>query len=83
MLSSNFIALLEFNVTKYIDKEYIPYIEDLIRIIILQVVIQIMYFVKDPSNNDLLSLNLLELVIYICIGVSVYWLIFKKLVKLT
>lgn len=83
MLSSNFIALLEFNITKFVDKEYIPYVEDLIRIIILQVVIQFMYFVKDPSNNDLFSINLLELIIYISIGVSVYWLIFKKLVKLT
>lgn len=83
MLSSNFIALLEFNITKFVDKEYIPYVEDLIRIVILQVVIQFMYFVKDPSNNDLFSINLLELIIYISIGVSVYWLIFKKLVKLT
>jgi hypothetical protein len=83
MLSSNFTALLDINITKFVDKEYIPYVEDLIRIIILQVVIQFMYFVKDPSNNDFFSINLLELIIYISIGVSVYWLIFKKLVKLT
>jgi hypothetical protein len=82
-MSSNFIALLDFNVTKFIDQEYVPYIEDLIRMITLQFVIQFMYFVKDPANNDLMSLSFLELIIYIVIGVSVYWLIFKKLVKLT
>ncbi len=82
-MSSNFIALLDFNVTKFIDKDYVPYIEDLIRMITLQFVIQFMYFVKDPANNDLMSVNFLELIIYIIIGVSVYWLIFKKLVKLT
>lgn len=82
-MSSNFITLLDFNVTKFIDKDYVPYIEDLIRMITLQFVIQFMYFVKDPTNNDLMSVNFLELIIYIIIGVSVYWLIFKKLVKLT
>lgn len=82
-MSSNFIALLDFNITNYIDKEYVPYIEDVIRMVTLQFVIQFMYFVNDPTNNNLLTVNFLELIIYIVIGVSVYWLIFKKLVKLT
>lgn len=83
MFPSNFNALLEFNISASVDKEYLAFIEDLIRMIILQFIIQFMYFLRDPSNVSFFALEFLELIIYICIGVSVYWLIFKKLIKLT
>jgi len=83
MLASNFNSLLEVNVTKMIEKEYVPYIEDVIRMVILQLTINFMYFSKDPTNNAFFTLEFFELVLYIIIGVSVYWLIFKKLIKLT
>tara|TARA_Y100000389_G_scaffold193485_1_gene222299 strand:+ start:1583 stop:1807 length:225 start_codon:yes stop_codon:yes gene_type:complete len=74
---------MEVNVTKIVDKEYVPYIEDVIRMIILQFIINFMYFSKDPTNNGFFTMEFFELVLYIIIGVSVYWLIFKKLIKLT
>ncbi len=83
MLTSNFNSLMEVNVTKIIDKEYVAYIEDVIRMVILQCIINFMYFSKDPTNNSFFSLEFFELVLYIIIGLSVYWLIFKKLFKLT
>lgn len=83
MITSNFNSLMEVNVTKIIDKEYVPYIEDLIRMVILQVIINFMYFSKDPTNNAFFTIEFVELILYIIIGVSVYWLLFKKLFKLT
>ena len=83
MITSNFNTLLEFELSKYVDKEYIPFVEDLIRIIILQCVLHIMYFIKDPEENPLFSISFVEIILYLVIGVSVYWLIFKKLVTLT
>ena len=74
---------MEVNVTKNIDKEYIFYIEDVIRMVVLQLIINFMYFSKDPTNHTFFSLEFFELVLYIVIGISVYWLIFKKLIKLT
>jgi len=82
-MSSNFKSVFNFDISNFIDKEYLPYIDDLSRMIIIQVIIQFMYFSKNPSSNSFFSLDFIELCLYIIIAVSVYWLIFKKLVKLT
>jgi hypothetical protein len=83
--NSNFLEnqyLFELNVTKYINKEYIPLIEDIIRMTILQFVIQFMFYIKNPEENSLISQYFIEIVLYIILGVCVYWLLFKKLILL-
>jgi hypothetical protein len=79
---SNFNYLYEIKISEYIQPEYIEYFEDVIRMITLQFIIQFMYFIKSPNENTLFSYNFIELVLYIIIGLSVYWLIFKKVIKL-
>jgi hypothetical protein len=79
---SNFNYLYEIKISEYIQPEYIEYFEDVIRMILLQFIIQFMYFIKSPNENTLFSYNFIELVLYIIIGLSVYWLIFKKVIKL-
>jgi hypothetical protein len=81
MNSSNFNALYEIQITKYIDKEYVPFIEDLIKILLLQFVLQFMYFLKNPTDHPFFSFDFIEMMIYIFLGTSVYWLIIKKLVS--
>lgn len=83
MFASNFNSLVEINVTNFIDKEYVPFFEDLIRMLLLQIVIHFMYFSRDPTNNVFFSVELFELLLYISVGISVYWLLFKKIIKLT
>lgn len=82
-MSSNFKSLMEFNLTKYVDQEYLPFVDDVVRMVLLQFIIQFMYFSKDPSSNAFFTLEFFELTMYIVIAVSVYWLIFKKVIKLT
>ena len=82
-MSSNFKSVFLFDVSKVIDPEYIPYLEDLSRMLIIQFIIQFMYFSKNPSSHSFFTLDFIELCLYIIIAVSVYWLVFKKLVKLT
>lgn len=82
MNSSNFNNLYEIQLSKWISVEYLDYLEDIIRMIIIQFVIQFMFYIKDPNENVLFSAYFIELVLFIIIGVSVYWLIFKKLIKL-
>ena len=79
MERSNFNALYNIHLTKYVDKEYIPFIEDLIKILILQIVLQFMYFLKNPNEVQFFSFDFIEMLIYIVLGTSVYWLIIKKL----
>lgn len=68
--------------SEFVSPEYIPFVEDLIRMIVLQSVIQLMYFFKDPLRCTLLTFEFIELVLYAIVGVSVYWLVYKKIVKI-
>jgi len=81
-LNYNFNTLFTYQLSKLVDEEYIPYLEDIVRMLILQCTIQFMYFMKDPSNNVLFTADFFELILYVIIGVSVYWLVFKKVILL-
>lgn len=81
IMASNFNTLVQFELSDYIDKEYLPMIEDIIRMVMLQFTVNLMYFIKNPDTTSLFSLEFIELLIYIVLGVSVYWLLFKKLVR--
>jgi hypothetical protein len=60
--------------------EYIEFINDLIRMIIIQVMIQFLFYLSNPSLGFFTG-EFFLLIIYICLGVCVYWLIFKKLIN--
>ena len=81
--SSNFNTLFEWDLTQHIDREYLPFIEDAIRMIILQIAVQFMFYARSPCDTAFFSAEFLELIIYSIIGISVYWLLFKKLIKIT
>ena len=65
-----------------IDKEYIPAINDIIRMFIIQLVVNIMFYVSNPKENALLNETFLETLLYILLGVMTYWLIIRKLVSI-
>jgi hypothetical protein len=75
--------LYHLNVSKYIGKEYLPFLEDIARMFTIQVVLQLMLFAQSPSANPFFDVRFIEALLYILLGVSVYWLVLKKLVKLT
>ncbi|QOI90218.1 hypothetical protein QKU58_gp113 [Pyramimonas orientalis virus] len=50
--------------------------------VIMQVTINFMYFARDPTQSPFFSTDFFELVLYVCMGVAVYWLIFKSLFNL-
>ena len=79
---SNFFQVTTFNLSDLLSEEYVPFAEDLARMIVLQTVIHMMYFLRDPLENPLFAGSFVEIVLYIVLGVSAYWLIFKKLVKI-
>jgi hypothetical protein len=51
--------------------------------LVLQIILQFMYHMRDPLQNSFFTLDFFELLLYIVLGVSVYWLLFKKVIKLT
>ena len=63
-----------------IDKEYIPMVNDLTRMTIIQVVAQTLFYLISPGTISLLSASFIKTLIFICIGIAVYWLIVRKVV---
>jgi len=68
-----------FQLNLNIDKEYIPLINDVIRMVVIQVIAQ-MLFSFTSSNNKFWSGVFIQTLIYIVIGVMCYWLIMRKII---
>lgn len=80
--TSNFLELYQINISEKIGNEYIPMINDLVRMIILQVTVQFMLFLRNPTENSLFDTGFIEILLYIILGLCVYWLVFKRLIKI-
>ena len=63
-----------------IDKEYIPMINDLVRMGIIQIVAQTLFYMISPDKISLISGAFLKTLIFICIGIVVYWLLVRKII---
>lgn len=62
------------------NKEYIDFINDIIRMITIQIMIQFLYYINNPTEVAFFSADFFLLLIYIVLGVCVYWLVIKKLI---
>ena len=64
------------------DKDTMPMVYDIIRIVTIQVITQFL-FVLNSNGNDVKFFNItfMKTVIFLCLGILVYWLIVKKLIQ--
>lgn len=60
------------------NPEYIAFFEDVARMVTIQLTIQFLYYIN--SGVSFFNADFVLLVIYIVLGVCVYWLVFKKLI---
>lgn len=60
------------------NPDYILFVEDIVRMLIIQITIQFLYYIN--GNVSFFALDFILLSIYIVLGVCVYWLIIKKLI---
>jgi len=70
-------SLLQFNLN--INKEYIPVINDLIRMGVIQIVAQLLFVFSSRGQENFFNEVFLQTLFFILIGVLVYWLIIRKL----
>lgn len=66
-------------IIKLQNPEYIGLIEDIIRMVTIQITIQFLYFINN-TEMGFFTVDFFLLLIYIILGVCVYWLVFKKLI---
>ena len=81
MESSNFNHLFTFQLSEKVNKDYVPYVNDLIRMIVIQAVIHLLTSLKSGASASGIFFEFIETAIYVSIGVSVYWLVVNKLVR--
>jgi hypothetical protein len=82
ILSSNFnsSAIYTIDISSALGSEYVILFEDMVRMFLIQLTIQLMFFMSYP-DRAFLTEEFILLVLYIFLGITLYWLVFKKLVK--
>jgi hypothetical protein len=71
-------SLLSFDLN--IDKEYLPLINDIIRMSVIQIVAQFLFVLSNPSQNSMFGETFIQTLFFLLIGIAVYWLIIRKVV---
>jgi hypothetical protein len=62
------------------NKEYVEMINDVLRMLTIQVMIQFLFYINNPSETSFFSVDFFLLILYVTLGVCVYWLVIKKLI---
>lgn len=62
------------------NKEYIDFINDLIRMTTIQIVIQFLFYINNPNQMKFFTIEFILLLLYVILGVCFYWLVIKKLI---
>lgn len=73
-------AYFVIDISNKIGAEYIPMIEDMCRMVTIQVMIQLMVFLSNPTMG-LATAEFFLLTMYVVLGVAMYWLVFKNVVR--
>ncbi len=62
------------------NKEYVSLMDDISRMVIIQFTIQFLYYINNKDGEGFFTIDFFLLLVYIVLGVCLYWLIFKKTV---
>ena len=62
------------------NKEYLPMVEDIVRMMTIQITLQFLLYING-NENAFFTGDFFMLLVYIALGVCVYWLIIKKCVS--
>ena len=63
------------------EEEYRPMFEDIIKMIVILLVVNLLMYISDPNVNKFLGEIYLKLIIFIVLGILTYWLVIKRLIK--
>ena len=74
---SNAFFLLD--ISNRIGQEYVVMFDDFLRMAVIQCTLQLMMYLSNPATTAFLSAEFVLLLIYVLIGVALYWLVFRNL----
>ena len=67
-----------FEIDLDIEKEYLPMVNDLIRMGVIQLVAQLLFTLT--TTEKFFSQIFIQTLFYLLIGIGVYWLIIRKII---
>jgi hypothetical protein len=62
------------------NKEYVDVIDDVVRMVTIQLSIQFLYYLNNSENVALFSADFVLLVIYMILGILFYRLVLRKMI---
>lgn len=74
-------AIYTIDISNVFGKEYINMFNDVARFVIIQIAIQFMLYALNPDKFSFFSADFMMLLLFIVIGVMLYWLVFKKIIS--
>ena len=66
-----------FKIDLNVDKEYIPLINDLIRMGVIHIVTQLLLNI---SSNETFDMQFIQTIFYVLLSICIYWLIIRKII---
>ena len=63
-----------------VQDEYIHVVDDIIRLVMIQVIVQLMFYLNSPADFPFFTPTFFAILLYIILGVAFYWLVFRKVV---
>lgn len=61
-----------------VHPEYAQVVDDVVRLLIIQCVVQAMFTMNSPEAFPFFSAVFLATILYIMLGVGMYWLVFRR-----
>lgn len=77
------MSLFTVNISDTIGSEYTSLMEDLLRMLCIQLTIQVMLYFSGDVGNSFITREFMLLLIYVEMGVLLYWLVMRKVVSFT
>lgn len=74
------ISIYTIDISGKWGPEYVSYINDVVRMVLLQVTLQFMFYMIDSEKYCFFTEDFGITLLFIILGVSVYWLVFKKFI---
>ena len=74
-------SLFTWDVSHVFGQEYVDVFYDASRMLVIQLTLQLLMKATDPEAFPFFTIEFVLMCIYIVLGVLVYWLIFRRVLK--
>lgn len=80
-MTTTYPALFTVDLAESLGSQYAPVLDDVVRVLCIQLSVQVMLYFSGASGGGLLTPELLLVSLFMVVGVALYWLVFKSLVR--